>query len=120
MLESSAKHGGFALELTAAGALGVDVHRPAEDVGRTRGQAVREALGDASGIRRYGNQTLPMAEAKVDVAVDVSKRPYLLYRGSLDHTMIGAFIGRLTEDLPYALSHNAVLALHVDRLLGKT
>ena len=120
MLESFAKHGVFDLELAAAGDLAVDLHHTVEDVGITLGQAVREALGDASGIRRYGNQTLPMAEAKVDVAVDVSNRPYLVYRVPLDHTMIGAFDGRLTEDFLYAFAHNAGLDLHVELRYGQS
>jgi imidazoleglycerol-phosphate dehydratase len=120
MLESFAKHGVFDLELTAAGDLAVDLHHTVEDVGITLGQAVREALGDASGIRRYGNQTLPMAEAKVDVAVDVSNRPYLVYRVPLDHTMIGTFDGRLTEDFLYAFAHNAGLDLHVELRYGQS
>ena len=120
MLESFAKHGVFDLELTAAGDLAVDLHHTVEDVGITLGQAVREAIGDASGIRRYGNQTLPMAEAKVEVAVDVSNRPYLVYRVPLDHTMIGTFDGRLTEDFLYAFAHNAGLDLHVELRYGQS
>ena len=120
MLESFAKHGVFDLELTGAGDLAVDLHHTVEDVGITLGQAVREALGDASGIRRYGNQTLPMAEAKVEVAVDVSNRPYLVYRVPLDHSMIGTFDGRLTEDFLYAFAHNAGLDLHVELRYGQS
>ena len=81
---------------------------------------MREALGDASGIRRYGTQVLPMAEAKVEVAVDVSNRPYLVYRVPLDHSMIGAFDGRLTEDFLYAFAHNAGLDLHVELRYGQS
>jgi len=120
MLESFAKHGVFDLELTAAGDLAVDLHHTVEDVGIALGQAVREAIGDASGIRRYGSQVLPMAEAKVEVAVDVSNRAYLVYRVPLDHTMIGAFDGRLTEDFLYAFAHNAGLDLHVELRYGKS
>jgi imidazoleglycerol-phosphate dehydratase len=120
MLESFAKHGVFDLELSAKGDLAVDLHHTVEDVGITLGQAVREAIGDASGIRRYGNQTLPMAEAKVDVAIDVSNRPYLVYRVPLDHTMIGSFDGRLTEDFLYAFAHNAGLDLHVELRYGQS
>ena len=120
MLESFAKHGVFDLELTAAGDLAVDLHHTVEDVGITLGQAVREAIGDASGIRRYGNQVLPMAETKVEVAVDVSNRPYLVYRVPLDHSMIGSFDGRLTEDFLYAFAHNAGLDLHVELRYGQS
>jgi imidazoleglycerol-phosphate dehydratase len=120
MLESFAKHGVFDLELAATGDLAVDLHHTVEDVGITLGQAVREALGDATGIRRYGNQVLPMAEAKVEVAVDVSNRPYLVYRVPQDHMMIGAFDGRLTEDFLYAFAHNAGLDLHVELRYGQS
>jgi len=120
MLESFAKHGVFDLELAATGDLAVDLHHTVEDVGITLGQAVREAIGDATGIRRYGNQILPMAEAKVEVAVDVSNRPYLVYRVPLDHTMIGAFDGRLAEDFLYAFAHNAGLDLHVELRYGQS
>jgi imidazoleglycerol-phosphate dehydratase len=120
MLESFAKHGVFDLELAATGDLAVDLHHTVEDVGITLGQAVREALGDASGIRRYGNQVLPMAEAKVEVAVDVSNRPYLAYRVPLDHSMIGTFDGRLAEDFLYAFAHNAGLDLHVELRYGQS
>jgi imidazoleglycerol-phosphate dehydratase len=120
MLESFAKHGVFDLELTAVGDLAVDLHHTVEDVGITLGQAVREALGDASGIRRYGTQVLPMAEAKVEVAVDVSNRPYLVYSVPLEHSMIGSFDGRLTEDFLYAFAHNAGLDLHVELRYGKS
>ena len=118
MLESFAKHGVFDLELTATGDLHVDLHHTVEDVGITLGQAVRDALGDATGIRRYGTQVLPMAEAKVEVAVDVSNRPYLVYRVPLEHSMIGSFDGRLTEDFLYAFAHNAGLDLHVELRYG--
>ena len=120
MLESFAKHGVFDLELAASGDLAVDLHHTVEDVGITLGQAVREALGDATGIRRYGTQILPMAEAKVEVSVDVSNRPYLVYRVPLDHSMIGTFDGRLTEDFLYAFAHNAGLDLHVELRYGQS
>ena len=74
MLESFARHGLFDLRITARGDLEVDTHHTVEDVGITLGQALRQALGDASGIRRYGHQVLPMAEAKVEVSLDVSNR----------------------------------------------
>ena len=120
MLESFAKHGVFDLELSAAGDLAVDLHHTVEDVGIALGQALREALGDASGIRRYGTQLLPMAEAKVEAAVDVSNRPYLVYRVALDHWMIGTFDARLVEDFLYAFAHNAGLDLHVELRYGKS
>jgi imidazoleglycerol-phosphate dehydratase len=120
MLESFAKHGLFDLSLTAKGDLQVDLHHTVEDVGIALGQALRQALGDAEGIRRYGSQVLPMAEAKVEVSVDVSNRPYLVYRVELPNARIGNFDASLTEDFLYALSHNAGLDLHVDLRYGKS
>ena len=120
MLESFARHGLFDLELEAQGDLAVDLHHTVEDVGITLGQAVRQALGDASGIRRYGSQLLPMAEAKVEVSVDVSNRPYLVYRVPLDEARIGSFDGNLAEDFFYAFAHNAGLDLHIELRYGKS
>lgn len=120
MLESFAKHGLFDLEIAATGDLAVDLHHTIEDVGITLGQAVREARGSASGIRRYGQQLLPMAEAKVEVAVDVSNRPYLVYRVPLENRTIGSFDASLTEDFLYAFAHHAGLDLHVELRYGKS
>ena len=120
MLESFAKHGLFDLTLSAKGDLQVDLHHTVEDVGIALGQAFRKALGDAEGIRRYGSQVLPMAEAKVEVSVDVSNRPYLVYRVELPNARIGTFDASLTEDFLYALAHNAGLDLHVDLRYGKS
>jgi len=120
MLESFAKHGVFDLEIAATGDLSVDLHHTIEDVGITLGQAVRDALGDASGIRRYGTQVLPMAEAKVEVSVDVSNRPYFVYRVPLENRTIGSFDASLTEDFLYAFAHNAGLDLHVELRYGKS
>lgn len=120
MLESFARHGLFDLALTAKGDLQVDLHHTVEDVGIALGQALRRALGDAEGIRRYGAQVLPMAEAKVEVSVDVSNRAYLVYRVDLPNARIGSFDASLCEDFLYALAHNAGLDLHVDLRYGKS
>jgi imidazoleglycerol-phosphate dehydratase len=120
MLESFAKHGLFDLQLEAKGDLEVDAHHTVEDVGITLGQAVREALGDASGIRRYGSQVLPMAEAKVEVSLDLSNRPYLVYNVELANDRIGELDANLAEDFFYAFSQNAGLDLHVDLRYGRS
>jgi imidazoleglycerol-phosphate dehydratase len=120
MLESFAKHGCFDLRLSAKGDLAVDAHHTVEDVAITLGQAMREALGSTAGIRRYGSLLLPMAEAKVEVAVDVSNRPYLVYRVELANQRIGGFDASLTEDFLYAFSQNAGLDLHVELRYGKS
>jgi len=120
MLESFAKHALFDLELRARGDLEVDSHHTVEDVGITLGQAVREALGEAVGIRRYGSQVLPMAESKLEVSLDVSNRPYLVYRVPLANDRIGSFDATLIEDFLYAFSQNAGLDLHVELRYGKS
>ncbi len=119
MLESFAKHGLMDLRLAAKGDLSVDTHHTVEDVGIVLGQAVREALGSAAGIRRYGTCVLPMAEAKVEVSVDVSNRPYLVYKVDLVNDRIGDFDATLTEDFLYAFSQNAGLDLHVELRYGR-
>src|SRR5262249_32493529 len=106
MLESFAKHGLFDLRLVAKGDLAVDLHHTIEDVGITPGQAIRRALGDARGIRRYGSQVLPMAESKAEVAVDVSNRAFLVYRVNLGNDRVGSFDVSLVEDFLYALAQN--------------
>ncbi|MFP6627670.1 MAG: imidazoleglycerol-phosphate dehydratase HisB [Myxococcota bacterium] len=120
MLESFAKHGLFDLEIAAKGDVDVDLHHTIEDVGIALGDAFRQALGSAEGIRRFGSALLPMAEAKVEVAVDVSNRPYLVYRVELTSDRIGDFDPSLTEDFLRALSQNAGLDLHVDMQYGRS
>ena len=120
MLESFAKHGLFDLRLEAQGDLEVDLHHTIEDVGIALGQAFREAVGSAEGIRRYGFFLLPMAEAKVEVALDLSNRPYLVYRVELANDRIGDFDATLTQDFVYAFSQNVGLDLHVEQRYGKS
>ncbi len=119
MLESFAKHGLFDLRITAKGDLEVDTHHTVEDVGIALGEALREALGDAAGIRRFGSAVLPMSEAKVEVSVDVSNRAYLVYRVELANDRIGSFDASLTQDFLYAVAQNAGLDLHVELRYGK-
>lgn len=120
MLESFARHGLFDLQIRAKGDLEVDTHHTVEDVGITLGQAVRQALGDAAGIRRYGSQVLPMAEAKVEVSLDVSNRAYLVYAVKLPNDRIGGFDATLTEDFLYAFAQNAGVDLHVELRYGRS
>jgi imidazoleglycerol-phosphate dehydratase len=119
MLQSFARHALFDLRLAAQGDLEVDTHHTVEDVGITLGQALREALGTAEGIRRYGSSVIPMSEAKVEVSVDVSNRPYLVYAVKLANTRIGSFDASLVEDFFYAFAQNAGLDLHVDLRYGR-
>jgi imidazoleglycerol-phosphate dehydratase len=119
MLESFTRHGAFDLRLTAKGDLEVDTHHTIEDVGITLGQAFREALGTAAGIRRYGSTSLPMADAKIEVALDISNRPFLVYRVDLANDRVGSFDVSLTEDFLYAFSQSAGIDLHVELAYGK-
>jgi imidazoleglycerol-phosphate dehydratase len=120
MLESFAKHASFDLVLRARGDLAVDTHHTVEDVGICLGQALREALGEPRGIRRFGSFVLPMAEAKVEVSLDVSLRPYLVYRVELANDRIGGFDVSLVEDFLYAFSQNAGIDLHVELRYGRS
>ena len=120
MLESFARHALFDLEVQAQGDVEVDLHHTVEDVGIALGQALRNALGSAEGIRRFGACVLPMAESKVEVAVDVSNRPYLVYRVELANDRVGDFDATLTEDFMYSFSQNAGLDLHIDKRYGRS
>ncbi len=120
MLESFAKHGLFDLTLRAAGDLDVDFHHTVEDVGITLGQALREALGNAQGIRRYGSFVLPMAEAKAEVAVDVSNRPFVVYNVDMENRMVRDFDIALVEDFLQAFAQHAGLDLHVNKSYGES
>jgi imidazoleglycerol-phosphate dehydratase len=120
MLESFAKHALFDLHLRAKGDLEVDLHHTVEDVGIALGSALREALGDARGIRRFGSQVLPMADAKVEVSVDVSNRAFLVYQVELSNDRVGGFDVSLVEDFLYGFAQNGGLDLHVERRYGES
>ena len=120
MLESFTKHAAFDLRLRAKGDLEVDWHHSVEDVGIALGQALRQALGDARGIRRYGFFVLPMAESRVDVSLDVSNRAYLVYKVEVANDRVRDFDVSLVEDFLYAFSQNAGIDLHVELRYGKS
>ncbi|MEM9173736.1 MAG: imidazoleglycerol-phosphate dehydratase HisB [Myxococcota bacterium] len=120
MLESFGRHALFDLDVKAKGDIDVDLHHTVEDVGIALGQALREALGSAKGIKRFGSCLLPMAESKIEVAVDVSNRAYLVYQLEMTNPMIGSFDGELTEDFMYAFSQSAGLDLHIEKRYGKS
>jgi imidazoleglycerol-phosphate dehydratase len=119
MLELFARHGLFDLTVEAAGDLAVDFHHTVEDVGLTLGQALREALGDKAGIRRFGEATVPLDEALVQSVVDLSGRPYLAYEVRLKQAKIGAFDVELIHDFLLALVNQAGMNLHVRMLAGR-
>ncbi|MAI26555.1 MAG: imidazoleglycerol-phosphate dehydratase HisB [Myxococcota bacterium] len=120
MLESFARHALFDLEIEAKGDVEIDDHHTVEDVGITLGQAFREALGSAEGISRFGSFVLPMAESKVEVALDISNRPYFCYDVELTNHKIGDFDALLSEDFFYAFSQNAGIDLHITKSYGRS
>ena len=113
MLELMAKHGAIDLKIRAQGDLHVDAHHTVEDVGICLGQAIRQALGNKAGIRRYGHVTLPMEEALVTVAVDLSGRYALAFNAPVPSAKIGDFDSELLEDFWQALAANCLCNFHV-------
>ena len=118
MLSHVAVHGLFDLTVKAQGDTDVDDHHTVEDVGIALGQALREALGDKTGITRYGSQIMPMDEALVLVAVDISGRGLLVFEAEFSQAKVGRFDTELVEEFLRALAHNASLTLHVRVLNG--
>jgi imidazoleglycerol-phosphate dehydratase len=113
MLTLFARHGALDLTVRASGDLHVDQHHTVEDVGICLGQALKQALGDKAGIRRYGHFTLPMEETLVTVAWDLSGRYFLVFKAALPAAKIGDFDSELLEDFWQALAANALANLHV-------
>ena len=113
MLELFARHGAFDLKVEAQGDLQVDQHHTVEDVGICLGQAVKQALGDKQGIRRYGHFTLPMEETLATTAIDLSGRYYLAFEAAFDSPKIGDFDTELVEDFWQAFAANALCNLHI-------
>jgi imidazoleglycerol-phosphate dehydratase len=119
MLEAWAKHGLMNLNIDAKGDLEVDLHHTVEDVGICLGKAFKEALGDKQGIVRYGASFLPMDEALLHAAVDISGRPYLVFNVPLQRTRIGTFDLDLLKDFFRAFAFNAEITLHVTMHYGE-
>lgn len=119
MLEQLGRHGGFDLSVEAAGDLEVDAHHTVEDVGIVIGGAVAEALGDKAGVRRFASMLLPLDEALVQVALDLSGRPYLVYEVEHEAERIGTFDPQLAEEFWRAFAHSAGLTLHLRTLSGR-
>ena len=119
MLDQLARHGRVGLEVRASGDLEIDAHHTVEDVGLALGDALRQAVGDKRGIRRYGDALVPMEEALAQVALDISGRPLLVYDADIPAEAIGQFDTILTEEFLHALARSAGLTLHVRLLAGK-
>ena len=119
MLTALTVHGGFDLKLSCKGDLDVDGHHTVEDCGIVLGKAFAEALGDKSGIVRFGSAYVPMDEALSFCAVDISGRPFLVFDADFANDMTGAFDNCLTEEFFRALAFNAGITLHIKNLYGK-
>jgi imidazoleglycerol-phosphate dehydratase len=121
MVDQLGRHGGFDLDLTAAGDLHVDAHHTVEDVGIALGECLREALGDKAGIRRFASMSLPLDEALVEVALDLSGRPYLHYDIDPGSEALGTppFDPQLAEEFWRAFATSALMTLHLDLKRGK-
>ena len=118
LLDSFARHGLFDLRASAKGDLEVDQHHTVEDVGITLGQALRLACGDGSGLARFGSARIPMADALLQVDLDLSNRAHLVYGVTLPRDWVGRFDAALVEDFLYAFCMNGGIDLHVSLAYG--
>lgn len=118
MLEQLARHSGMDITIRAKGDLHIDDHHTVEDVGIALGQAINEALGDRAGITRYGSADLPMDETLSRAAIDVSGRPFLVWRAAFNAPKIGDFDTELVREFFQALAMNARITLHVENAYG--
>ena len=116
MLDGFARHGLFDLKVNVAGDLAVDCHHTIEDTGIVLGNAIKEAVGDKKGIRRYGSCILPMDETLVLCAVDLSGRPYLVFDGEFTTDRVGYMDTEMVKEFFYAVSYSAGMNLHIKML----
>jgi len=118
MLEQLGRHGRMDLVVATTGDLHVDAHHTVEDTGIALGQALAQALGDKAGVERFGDASVPIDEALVRVAVDLSGRPYLVYEADTPVELVGTYETTLTKHFFEALVANANITLHVHKLSG--
>ena len=118
MLDGFARHGLFDLKVNVAGDLAVDCHHTIEDTGIVLGNAIKEAVGDKKGIRRYGSCSLPMDETLVLCAVELSGRPYLVFDGEFTTDRVGYMDTEMVKEFFYAISYTAGMNLHIRVLSG--
>ena len=118
MLDGFARHGLFDLKVNVAGDLAVDCHHTIEDTGIVLGNAIKEAVGDKKGIRRYGSCILPMDETLVLCAVDLSGRPYLGWDAAFSTEKIGDMATEMVKEFFYAVSYSVAMNLHIKVLSG--
>lgn len=119
MLEQLSRHSLIDLVLRAEGDLHIDFHHTTEDTGIVIGQAIAQALGDRRGIRRYGNAAIPMDETLTRVSVDVSNRPYLIWRVAFSRPKLGEMDTELFKEWFQAFAQNAGITLHVENAYGE-
>ena len=119
MLESFAKHSLIDLKVQAKGDLHVDMHHTVEDVGICIGEAVKQALGDFAGIRRFGHAYIPMDETLSRAAIDLSNRPYLIWRVTLPRPKLGEMDTELFKEWFHAFAMNSGSCLHVENIYGE-
>lgn len=119
MLEGFSRHGFFDLNVTIKGDLNVDGHHTVEDAGIVLGSAIREAVGDKKGIKRYGYFILPMDDALALCAVDLCGRPYLQFDCRFPNDMVGGFDTSLVKEFFYAVSYSAAMNIHIKMLSGE-
>jgi imidazoleglycerol-phosphate dehydratase len=119
MLEAFAKHSMIDLKVRAEGDLHVDMHHTVEDVGIVMGQAVARALGDCAGVRRFAHAYIPMDETLTRAAVDISKRPYLVWKVKFSRPKLGDMDTELFKEWFHAFAMNTGLCLHVENLYGE-
>ena len=118
MLDGFARHGLFDLKVNVVGDLAVDCHHTIEDTGIVLGNAIKKAVGDKKGIRRYGSCILPMDETLVLCAVDLSGRPYLGWDAEFSTEKIGDMATEMVKEFFYAVSYSAAMNLHIKVLSG--
>jgi imidazoleglycerol-phosphate dehydratase len=118
MLTALSIHSGISMDIQVKGDLEVDGHHTVEDTGIVLGQAFMKALGDKSGIKRYGSAYIPMDEALGFCSLDISNRPFLVFKGEFKNERIGEFETCLTEEFFRAFSFNAGITLHIDMVYG--
>ncbi len=113
MLTAFAVHGGFGLEVRVTGDLEVDTHHTVEDTGIALGKAFKEALGDMSGIERYGSFSIPMDESLAMCILDISNRPFLVFKASFEQELCGDYETCVTEEFFRAFAMNSCITLHI-------
>ncbi len=118
MLDQIARHSLIDIEIEAKGDLHIDQHHTVEDTGIVLGQAIRQALGDLRGVTRYADAMLPMDETLTRVALDISGRPFLVFRTNFHHSKIGDFDTDLVREFFQAFAMNAGITLHFETLYG--